>query len=241
MAVPDVVSREAWLAARKELLVREKELTRLRDRLNADRRRLPKVRVDAEYVLEGPEGPATLLDLFAGCRQLIVQHFMFDPSWDEGCPMCTADADELAPALLAHLRERQTAFAAVSRAPFAKLAAYRARHGWTFPWYSSFGSDFNYDFYATVDDSRAEPVVNYRSRTEWRATGVRNFFAEAEGPVEVPGFSCFLRDGDDVFHTYSTFARGVEALGGTYAFLDLTPLGRQEEWEEPKLLTAAQA
>jgi predicted dithiol-disulfide oxidoreductase (DUF899 family) len=234
MALPDVVSRDEWLAARTELLAREKELTRLRDLLNADRRRLPMVRVEKDYVFAGPQGDARLVDLFDGCRQLIVQHFMFDPSWEDACPSCTADADELAPGLLEHLRARATAFAAVSRAPLPKIEAYRARHGWTFPWYSSYGTDFNYDFGATLDDSVTEGLVNFRSRADWRASGDPNPYAHADDPVEVPGFSCFLRDGDAVYHTYSTYARGAEATGGAYAFLDLTALGRQEDWEEPK-------
>jgi predicted dithiol-disulfide oxidoreductase (DUF899 family) len=234
VALPNEVSPEAWLAARKELLEREKELTRVRDRLNADRRRLPMVRVEKDYVFDGPQGRVNLVELFDGCRQLILQHFMFDPDWEDGCPSCSELADELAPGLFEHLRARQTAFAAVSRAPLAKIESYKERRGWTFPWYSSFGSEFNYDFYATVDDSVAEPVVNYRTRSEWREEGKSNYWAETEGSHEVPGFSCFLRDGDDVFHTYSTFARGGEVLGGGYAFLDLTALGRQEDWEEPK-------
>jgi len=234
MALREVVSREEWLVARTDLLRREKELTRLRDRLNADRRRLPMVRIDKAYVLEGPQGHAELADLFAGCRQLIVQHFMFDPSWEEGCPSCSGAADELAPGLLAHLRVRQTAFAAVSRAPLAKIEAYRAGRGWTFPWYSSYGGDFNQDFGATLDGPVGDPLVNYRARSDWRASGDVNPYAYADEPVEVPGYSCFLRDGAAVYHTYSTYARGAEAVGGAYAFLDLTALGRQEGWEEPK-------
>jgi predicted dithiol-disulfide oxidoreductase (DUF899 family) len=233
VALPDVVSREEWLAARKDLLAREKELTRLRDRLNADRRRLPMVRVEKDYVLEGPAGDAGLVELFDGCRQLIVQHFMFDPGWEDGCPSCSASADELAAGILEHLRARQTAFAAVSRAPLARIERYRERRGWTFPWYSSHDSEFNYDFGATIDDAVAGPVVNYRTRAEWHETGRSNYYLDAEGPVEVPGYSCFLRNGDAVYHTYSTFARGVEAVGGSYGFLDLTALGRQEDWEEP--------
>jgi predicted dithiol-disulfide oxidoreductase (DUF899 family) len=234
MALPEVVSREEWLAARTELLAREKESTRVRDRLNADRRRLPMVRIDKEYVFDGPHGQASLGDLFEGQRQLIVQHFMFDPTWDEGCPSCSATVDELSSGLLDHLRARQTAFAAVSRAPLAKLEAYRARHGWTFPWYSSYEGDFNYDFGATLDETVTEPIVNYRTRSDWRASGEPNPYAFADDPVEVPGYSCFLRDDSAIFHTYSTYARGAEAVGGAYAFLDLTALGRQEDWEEPK-------
>jgi predicted dithiol-disulfide oxidoreductase (DUF899 family) len=239
VALPEVVSRDEWLAARRDLLAREKELTRLRDRLNADRRRLPMVRVEKEYRFAGPEREASLVDLFDGCRQLIVQHFMFDPAWKNACPSCTAGADELAPGLLEHLRARQTAFAAVSRAPIEKIEAWRTPRVWTFPWYSSFGSDFNYDFGATLDDSVTDGLVNFRPRADWCASDDPNPFAHSDDPVEVPGFSCFLRDGDAVHHTYSTYARGAEAIGGAYAFLDLTALGRQEDWEEPKGRVAA--
>src|SRR3954453_13413079 len=137
MSLPDVVSREEWLVARKELLVREKAATRARDALNADRRRLPMVLVDKDYRFEGPDGPCGLADLFEGRRQLIVGHFMFDPSWDDGCPSCTAGAVEMAPGLLEHLHKRDTTLAYVSRAPLEKIQHYKARKGWTFPWYSS--------------------------------------------------------------------------------------------------------
>ena len=149
MSLPDVVSREEWLAARKELLAKEKELTRARDALNTERRKLPMVEIDKPYVFEGPDGEATLLDLFEGRRQLIIYHFMFDPEWEDGCPSCTAGADEMSPGLLAHLHARDTSLAYVARAPLAKIERYKAKRGWTFPWYSSFGSDFNYDFDVT--------------------------------------------------------------------------------------------
>jgi predicted dithiol-disulfide oxidoreductase (DUF899 family) len=204
MDLPEIVSREEWGLARAELLAREKELTRRRDALNADRRRLPMVSVGKPYVFDGPEGEVRLLDLFGELRQLIVQHFMFASDWVEGCPGCTAAVDELAPATLAHLQARDTAFVLISRAPLATLEGYRRRRGWTVPWYSSGRSDFNDDFGATVDGS------------------------------ELPGVSCFLRDDDRVFHTYTTSARGTEYLGGAYTFLDLTALGRQEDWEEPR-------
>jgi predicted dithiol-disulfide oxidoreductase (DUF899 family) len=234
MSLPDVRSRDAWLAARKQLLLREKELTRVRDVLNADRRRLPMVRIDKPYAFAGPQGAASLLDFFGGRRQLILQHFMFDPSWEGGCPSCSAEAEELSAGLLAHLHTRDTTFASVSRAPLAKLEDYRARRGWTHPWYSSYGSDFNYDFHATIDESVAPLEINYRTRAEIEKAAPSLWALEAEQPFEMPGISCFLRDGDDVFHTYSTFARGTEAIGGGYAFLDLTALGRQEDWEEPR-------
>jgi predicted dithiol-disulfide oxidoreductase (DUF899 family) len=233
MTLPKVVSRDEWLAARKELLAREKELTRVRDALSADRRRLPMVRIDNEYVFEGPDGKATLRDLFDGRSQLIVGHFMFDPRWEDGCPSCTAGADEVADGLIRHLNVRDTSIAYVSRAPIEKIERYKAKMGWTFPWYSSYGSDFNYDFQVTVDESRAPAVYNYKTRAEHERAGTGYYF-EGEQPLEQPGTSCFLRVGDDVFHTYSTFGRGAEMLGGSYYWLDLTALGRQEEWEEPK-------
>jgi predicted dithiol-disulfide oxidoreductase (DUF899 family) len=236
MTLPDVSSRGEWLAARTALLAREKELTRARDALNADRRRLPMVPIEKEYAFEGPGGQVGLLDLFEGRRQLFVQHFMFDPSWDDGCPSCSAEADELAQGTVEHLHIRDTTFASVSRAPLAKIEDYRKRKGWNFPWYSSSGSDFNYDFHATIDESVAPLEVNYRSRDEIAAAAGESakWVLTAEQPFEMPGFSCFLRDGDRIFHTYSTFARGTEAIGGAYAFLDLTALGRQEDWEEPR-------
>ena len=229
MSLPDVVSRDEWLVARKELLSQEKEQTRARDALNAERRRLPMVEIEKGYVLAGPDGLAGLLDLFDGRRQLIVGHFMFDPSWQDGCPSCSAGADEVSKGLLEHLAARETTLAYVSRAPLDKIERYKAKKGWTFPWYSSFGSDFNYDFHVTMDESVAPIQYNYRSKAEHEAAGMSAF---AEG--EYPGMSYFLRDGDRVFHTYSSYARGAEMTGGSYYFLDLTALGRQEEWEEPK-------
>jgi predicted dithiol-disulfide oxidoreductase (DUF899 family) len=232
MALPDVVSREEWLAARQQLLTREKELTRQRDALNADRRRLPMVCIDKQYTFEGPNGAVDLHDLFEGSRQLIVQHIMFDPKWDAACPSCTASMDESTPALLAHLKARGTAYVRVARAPYPKIAAYLDAHGWAFPWYSSYGSDFNYDFHVTLDPAVMRPEYNYRSQQEWARIDPDWIDLES---TEVPGVSCFLRDGGAVYHTYSTFARGTELIGGlAYPLLDLTALGRQEEWEEPK-------
>jgi predicted dithiol-disulfide oxidoreductase (DUF899 family) len=233
MSLPEITSREQWLRARRELLGREKELTRARDALNADRRRLPMVRIEKDYVFEGPDGTVGLADIFEGRRQLFVQHFMFDPGWTDGCSSCSAEADELSRGTVAHLHVRDTSYAAISRAPRARLEDYKARKGWTFPWYSSFGSDFNYDFHVTIDESVTPLEINYRSRAEFEQAGKATEWM-SEQPFEMPGFSCFLRHGDDVFHTYSTFARGTEAIGGAYAFLDLTALGRQEDWEEPK-------
>ena len=225
MAFPEIVTREEWLEARKQFLVREKQATRERDALNAERRRLPMVAVEKESVFDGPEGRVTLAGLFGEGRQLIVQHVMFGPDWDAACPGCTSGIDETADGVLAHLRTRDTTFVLVSRAPLDKLEKYRAVRGWTVPWYSSYGSDFNYDFQATLDRDRQQLVYNYREEPD--------LVADAPS-TEVPGFSCFLRDGDQVFHTYSTWARGTDTTGSTYSLLDLTALGRQEDWEEPK-------
>jgi predicted dithiol-disulfide oxidoreductase (DUF899 family) len=230
--LPRVVPRDEWLAARVELLAREKELTRLRDQLSADRRRLPMVKVEKEYVFEGPEGKATLLDLFGGRSQLIVGHFMFDPDWEDGCPSCSAGADEMSPGHIQHVAKRDTTFLYVSRAPIHKIEAYKAKKGWTFSWYSSYGSDFNYDFDVTLDE-RVKPIVyNYRTKAEYERMG--EAFPDEPKSLERPGRSSFLRVGDDVFHTYSVYARGLESIGGSYYMLDETALGRQEEWEEPK-------
>jgi predicted dithiol-disulfide oxidoreductase (DUF899 family) len=229
MSLPEIASREDWLQARKELLLREKELTHRNDALNADRRRLPMVRIDKDYTFTGPHGEASLLDMFEGRRQLIVQHFMFDPSWEDGCSSCTASVDEISEGVLEHLHARETTFALVSLAPFEKLAAYKARRRWTIPWYSSHGGDFNYDFHATIDESVAPLLINYRTKAELSPR-----MAAADQPMELPGISCFLRDGSSVFHTNSTYARGTEFMAAAYTFLDLTALGRQEDWEEPK-------
>jgi predicted dithiol-disulfide oxidoreductase (DUF899 family) len=221
MSLPDVVSREEWLAARKNLLVREKEMTRQHDALNAERRRLPMVRVDKDYVFEGESGKLRLLDLFGDSSQLIVYHVMFGPDWESPCPGCAAGLDEMSPGLLKHLKTRDTAYVKVARAPYPKIAALRAERGWSFPWYSSYGSDFNYDFHVTLDAAVTPAEYNYRE-------------FDADGSTEMPGFSCFLREGDAVFHTYSAFARGTEPHSNTYPLLDMTALGRQEDWEEPK-------
>jgi predicted dithiol-disulfide oxidoreductase (DUF899 family) len=225
MAFPDVVTRDEWLAARKRLLLVEKQAVHERDALNAERRRLPMVRIEKQYVLDGPGGKVSLTGLFGDNRQLIVQHVMFGPDWDAACPGCTAGIDETSEGTLAHLRTRDTAFALISRAPLDKLEKYRAARGWTIPWYSSYGSDFNYDFQATLDQDRQQLAYNFRDEPD--------LLADADS-TEVPGLSCFLRDGDQVFHTYSTWARGVEYVGSAYTLLDLTALGRQEDWEEPK-------
>ncbi len=179
-------------------------MTRARDELSAERRRLPMVEITKDYRCEGPRGDVGLLDLFEGRLQLIVGHFMFHPEWEDGCPSCSAGADEVADGLREHLAIRDTTLAYVSRAPLERIERYKAKKGWTFPWYSSHGSTFNRDFGVTRDDG------------------------------EYPGTSVFLRVGDRVFHTYSSSDRGAEWTGGSYAWLDLTALGRQEDWEEPK-------
>ena len=238
MSLPQIASREEWLVERKALLAKEKELTRQRDALNAERRRLPMVKIDKDYKFDGPEGRVSLLDLFEGRRQLIVRHFMFDPSWDEGCSSCSAGVDEVCDGLLRHLHARDTSFVVISRAPLAKIEAYKARKGWTFPWYSSNACDFNYDFHVTLDESVAPVEYNYRTKVEHEQAGT-SYYVEGEHSIEAPGQSCFLRDGDTVFHTYSSYARGAEMTGGSYYFLDLTALGRQENWEEPQGRAAA--
>jgi predicted dithiol-disulfide oxidoreductase (DUF899 family) len=234
VTLPDITSRDEWVTARRALLAREKDHTRAKDALNADRRRLPMVRIEKAYAFEGPDGTCSFADLFEGRRQLVMQHFMFDPSWENGCSSCTADCDEMSDGLRAHLAARETTYVCVSRAPYAKLAAYKATRGWNFPWYSSFGSDFNYDFHTTIDESVAPLEINYRSKEELVALPAFAWVADEPQPYEMPGRSCFLREGDDIFHTYSVFGRGSEDLGGAYGVLDMTALGRQEDWEEPK-------
>jgi predicted dithiol-disulfide oxidoreductase (DUF899 family) len=206
--LPKVVSAAEWQAARDELLVKEKEATRARDALAAERRRLPIVRIEKGYVFDGPSGKASLLDLFEGRRQLIVYHFMFGPNQDEGCNGCSMVVDGIVH--LAHLHARDTSLALVSRAPLAKISPFKERMGWTIPWYSSFENDFNVDF----DVSPETPQVGeYQDGEQF-------------------GLSVFLRDGDSIYRTYFTSGRGVEALGTTWTLLDLTPLGRQEDWED---------
>jgi predicted dithiol-disulfide oxidoreductase (DUF899 family) len=204
VSLPPVVSESEWQAAHEQLLAKEKEATRAGDALAAERRRQPMARIDKEYVFEGPEGSATLLDLFEGRSQLVLYHFMFAPGvggWPSaGCPGCSMFVDQVGH--LAHFHARDTSFALVSRAPLENIEAYRRRMGWDIPWYSSAASDFNDDFGLT----------------------------RSEG--ETFGLSVFLCDGADIFRTYFTTSRGVEALGSVWTFLDLTPLGRQETWED---------
>lgn len=232
MSLPMIVTRDTWLAARKELLEREKEMTRQRDALNIDRRNLPMVEIEKDYVFDGPNGEARLIDMFEGRPQLIIYHFMFDPEWEDGCSSCTAGTDELSPGFFEHLRTRDTSYAMVSRAPLTKLERWKAEKGWDIAWYSSFGTDFNYDFGVTIDESVAPAQYNFRTKAEFEAMG--SDFFESGQSFEMPGRSCFLQVDGRVFHTYSQYARGLESTGGSYYFLDLTALGRQEEWEEPK-------
>lgn len=222
---PPVVSHDQWLAERKKLLAHEKELTRQYDRVNAERRRLPMVRIEKDYVFDGPSGMRGLKDLFEDRRQLVIYHFMFDPSWENGCPGCTGYANAIGD--LGMLRDRDTTFAFVSRAPLAKIEAYKAKKGWSVPWYSSFGSDFNYDFHVTNDEKVAPVEYNYRDKAELEANKVPNAISGEEH-----GLSVFFRLGDDIFHTYSAYARGTEALTDSRALLDMTPYGRQQDFED---------
>ncbi|MEU4525449.1 DUF899 domain-containing protein [Amycolatopsis sp. NPDC024027] len=226
MTLPAVVSREEWRKARIALLAKEKDLTKARDELNARRRDLPMVEIEKNYTFEGTDGTLSLLDMFEGRRQLILYHFMMTPGDDWRCAGCSLLADGINH--LEHLYARNTSLVVVSRAPLPEIESFKKRMGWTFPWYSSYGSDFNYDFHVTLDDSVAPPEYNYRTPEELKAAGQSHF---THG--DQPGTSVFLRDGARVFHTYSTFNRGSESLLTTYNYLDLTPLGRQENWEEP--------
>ncbi len=230
VGLPPVVPRDVWLDARKALLLREKEITRLRDAVNAARRRLPMVKIEKPYVFEGPGGTVDLPGLFAGRRQLFVHHFMWFEDRQAFCKGCTGAAHTSFnnPRFRAVLHGRDVTFVAISRAPFAAIAAYQAEQAWTFPWYSSHGTDFNYDFHTTLDEARAPLEYNYRNKAELLAAG---FDAESLRE-DWPANSIFLREGDDVFHTYSAYARGLDSLHGPDSFLDLTPYGRQEEWED---------
>ncbi|HTB10299.1 MAG TPA: DUF899 domain-containing protein [Bryobacteraceae bacterium] len=222
---PPVVSRDEWLGERLKLLAHEKELTREYDRLNAERRRLPMVKIEKGYAFEGPNGKQSIQSLFDGRRQLIVYHFMFDPAWDKGCPGCTGFVNALGD--LSRLRAQETSFVVISRAPIEKLEKYKAEKGWDIAWFSSFGSDFNYDFHVTLDPQVAPVEYNYRNQGEMeKAVGHP---VKLEG--EAHGLSVFFRMDDDVFHTYSTYARGCESLTDAYRLLDVTPFGRQQDFE----------
>jgi predicted dithiol-disulfide oxidoreductase (DUF899 family) len=210
-------SREEHRAARLELLAREKQLTRLRDELAAERRRLPWIRLDKTYEFDGPDGRVTLHDLFGDSSQLVVYHFMMGPGWVEGCPICSFWADNF-DGTQVHLAHRDAAFVAVSRAPFPEIEAYRQRMGWSFRWVSSAPSDFNFDF-------------GVSSTPEHPAAGGEYNFRHADTPMEEsPGLSVFARDdAGQIFHTYSTYSRGLEPINGAYQLLDLAPKGRDEQ------------
>jgi predicted dithiol-disulfide oxidoreductase (DUF899 family) len=228
-AYPDVATREEWLTSRRRLLAREREATHLRDAVNAERRRLPMVKVDKDYVFEGAGGELRLKDMFDGRSQLYVHHFMWIDAKDEGCPSCTAAADTtFTEKDRALLENRGVTFVCVSRAPYASIARYRDARGWSFPWYSSRDNDFTYDYHVTLDPARAPIEYNYKSVDELHADG----WADDDLRGDWPGASVFLRRGNDVFHTYSAYARGLDHSAVGYPFLDLTPYGRQEEWED---------
>ena len=218
-----VVSAAEWLAARKELQAAEEEAVLALERLAIRRRELPAVAVEKDYVFQGPDGEASLLDLFEGRTQLIVQHFMFDPSWEQGCPVCSYQADNIGN--LAHLHARNTTYAAVSRAPISKIEPFRQRMGWTFPWYSSLGSDFNYDFHVTNDEAVVPIEYNFRSAQELADRGE----AWAARPGEQGGLSAFLRDGDTILRTWSGYGPVIELFCTTDQLLNVTRLGRQDE------------
>jgi predicted dithiol-disulfide oxidoreductase (DUF899 family) len=228
MNLPQVVSPDEWLTARKDLLKEEKEVTLRQEALNARRRELPMVKLDKDYVFEGPDGKASLLDIFERRRQLIVYHFMFGPDDDEGHNSCSLMVDNISHE--EHLHALDTTIALVSRAPLSKLLAFKERMGWTIPWYSAFGGDFNYDFHVTNDESIAPVQYNYKDKATLIEKGTPWYISG-----EWQGLSVFLRDGDEVYHTYSAYERGIEGLVNTYNWLDLTPLGRQIHVTEVKL------
>ena len=212
----DIVSQQEWLIARKALLVKEKEFTRLRDQLSAERRELPWVKIDKDYIFDGAEGQQSLADLFEDKSQLMIYHFMLGPDWEEGCPSCSFWADNFN-GIDIHLAHRDIAFLAVSRGGYEKLAAYKKRMGWSFKWMSSLNNDFNNDmgvsFTANEDN---EISYNYREQP---------FFMD-----ELPGVSVFYKNNkDEIFHTYSTYSRGLDILNGAYNYIDLSPKGRDEE------------
>jgi predicted dithiol-disulfide oxidoreductase (DUF899 family) len=212
-----VVTRDAWLAERMALLAREKELTRLRDQIARERRAMPWVRIEKNYAFDSPEGPRTLAELFDGRRQLLVQHFMFGPGWEQGCASCSFMADH-ADGMNVHLAHRDVTLLAVSRAPLAEIERFRRRMGWQFKWVSSHGGDFNADFGVSfTPEQHASGKVAY------------NYMMQPFPSQEAPGISVFYKnDADEVFHTYSTYGRGVEVMMGTYNMLDLVPRGRDE-------------
>lgn len=218
MSNPKVVSREEWLEARKVLLAKERALSRQRDELARHRRELPSVRIEKDYVFEGPDGRASLADLFGARSQLIVYHFMFGPGWAQGCPSCSYLCDHVDGAL-PHLAARDVSFVAVSRAPLAQIQAFQQRMGWRFRWVSSHGNDFNYDFHvSSTAEERARGRMSYNY-------GEMEFSGE-----ELPGASAFYKDAQgSVFHTYSSYARGLDLMIGAYNWLDIAPKGRDED------------
>ncbi len=216
-------TRPEWLAARLELLEAEKELTRRSDELARRRQELPWVRIDKEYRFDTDEGTASLADLFQGRSQLLIYHFMLGPDYTAGCPSCSAIADGFAGSI-PHFEHHDVAFVVVSRAPLDKLVAYERRMGWDFHWVSSFGSSFNYDLHVTIDPEVAPVEYNYKDQARLEAENV----AWRDWSGEQPGMSAFARDGDDVFHTYSAYARGFDALWTMQQWLDRAPLGRNE-------------
>ena len=213
-----VVLREEWLAAREEHLVKEKEFTRLRDQLSQQRRDLPWVRVDKDYVFDGPKGKESLSELFEGRNQLVVYHFMFHPSWDEGCKSCSFWADNFN-GVIVHLNHRDVTMLAISKAPLAKLEEFKKRMGWSFKWVSSFGNDFNRDYHVSFtpeEIQKGEMYYNYRMGRYPRE--------------EAHGISVFYKDEDErIFHTYSCYSRGLDMLNAAYHYLDLVPKGRDED------------
>lgn len=226
IAHPPIVSKEEWRAARVRLLEQEKAVTRHYDEVAAAVRRLPMVRVEKQYLFDGAEGTVSLLSLFHGKRQLIVYHFMFDPEWEKGCMGCTSFINALGD--LSMLAESDTVFVAVARAPFEKLERYRREKGWEQPFFSSFKTDFNYDYHVTLDDSVVPAEYNFRTRAETEAK--RGKPVEMRG--EAHGLSVFFRIDNEVFHSYSTYARGCESLCDSYRLLDKTPYGRQQDFED---------
>lgn len=213
-----IVKREEWLEARKNLLVKEKEFNRLRDRLSEERRALPWEPVDKQYVFEGPAGKESLAQLFGNSSQLVVYHFMFSPDWDAGCPHCSFWADNF-DHIPVHLRHRDISFVAVSRAPYSKLEAYWKRMGWSFKWLSSFGSEFNYDYFASFTPDEVKNDTGYYNYEQGKPSGGE----------DVVGISVFAKDdAAKIFHTYSTYSRGVDIVNGAYNYIDLTPKGRDE-------------
>jgi len=213
-----VVSREEWIEARKDFLAKEKEFTRMRDQISQQRREMPWVRVDKNYVFDGPEGKVSFAELFAGKSQLVVYHFMFDPSWEAGCKSCSFWADNYN-SIIVHLNHRDANLVAISRAPLAKLQAYRKRMGWSFKWVSSSENDFNYDYH-----------VSYTPEEIAKGEGYYNYRINKTNSAEMPGISVFQKDPDgNIFHTYSTYERGLDMLNGAYHILDLLPKGRDEK------------